>query len=455
MNGKKRNQYLLQWLREAKIHNTANILWSGGYEDAYGIMEGLLALGSREMSFDWESLNSEPDRLHVLSLSYDAKNDIEPSLHSNNLNLFHRPNLEFIEPERWEMLLRDGEIIQNEQQLQRVLGGPKAKEDEQSTLRVKDWDGKVKIKVGDLSMDLEALEEIYHRYFDRDRGAEVHWDSKVSKEDYYRTIDWIKSKIVAGDFYEMNYCISFESTANIDPYWVFFVMAQVSAAPMMCFVKRDNYYLMSSSMERYMRRIDSVLVSQPIKGTIKNTAYRDDTRLTELGKELHNSVKDRAENTMIVDLVRNDLSRVCEPGSVRVPEWCGVYAYPHVLQMISTVVGELRKGITVSDIVKATFPMGSMTGAPKIEVMKQCEYIESFQRGLYSGSVGWMFGKHMDLNVIIRALQYDANSGALQYAVGGAITIDSEPEEEYQECAAKAQAMLKTLVAAGYSTSNL
>ena len=174
-----------------------------------------------------------------------------------------------------------------------------------------------------------------------------------------------------------------------------------------------------------------------------------------MANTLYNSEKDRAENVMIVDLVRNDLSRICSSSTVKVQELCGIYAFPHVLQMISTVFGKKKEDLQLSDIIQATFPMGSMTGAPKIAVMQACEEIESFKRGLYSGSIGWVCGDSFDLNVVIRALQFDSHQHTLQYAVGGAITVDSDADDEYKECMDKAEAMLKTLRKAGYSISNL
>jgi para-aminobenzoate synthetase component 1 len=160
---------------------------------------------------------------------------------------------------------------------------------------------------------------------------------------------------------------------------------------------------------------------------------------------LEQSEKDRAENIMIVDLVRNDLSRVCKAGTVKVEELCQVYSFEHVHQMISTVRGELQDSVSLQDIWMATFPMGSMTGAPKRAVMEHIDRYEDFARGLYSGSVGWMWGDDFDFNVVIRALQYDASSQLLGYHVGGAITFDSSPQAEYQECLDKAAGIRRAL----------
>jgi anthranilate/para-aminobenzoate synthase component I len=452
MNPHPRDQVLHAWVEDAKNQSHATILWSAGYQDSAGWFEGLFAKGLAEVGHDWSVLGTCDERLRILSLAYDAKNDVEPLLKSTNTDRFNRPNFELIAPEHWEILLRDGDKINRESHLMEFLQREKGNKEQLycTEALVTDWDNEVRLKQLNSasfpwgsSMKKPATE------------SSICWVPAVSKAEYQRTIDWIKSNIVAGDFYELNYCISFEATADIDPYWVFWVMTQVSGSPMMCFVKRGDYYLLSSSMERYLLNADGLVISQPIKGTVRNTAGKNIQHLQDLGEELYRSEKDRAENVMIVDLVRNDLSRVCVPNTVKVPELCGIYAYPHVLQMVSTVVGQLREDVSILDVLKATFPMGSMTGAPKIAVMKHCEQLESFKRGMYSGSIGWVCGNYFDLNVVIRALQYQSSKNALQYAVGGAITIDSNAAEEYQECLAKAEAMLRTLQVSGYSISNL
>lgn len=463
---KVRNQreVLRNWLEVVRKEDSATILWSAGYPDTYGIFEGLLAIGQQQVDNDWESLNVGDNRLRIVSLSYDAKNEIEPSLGSNNPDVFHRPSIELIMPNHWEMLLRNGEIVDTEKDLTTVTSlslGANHSSDHSVNL-VEHWDGTVRLTMNladETDTQYREVEKVnsLHNQASTIAGSEEHiqWKAKVSKSQYYETIAWIKSKIISGDFYEMNYCVSFEASAEIDPYWVFEVMTQVSAAPMMTFMKRGNYYLMSSSMERYLRSDGTWLLSQPIKGTMRNTSGNNAERLQSLADALYQSEKDKAENVMIVDLVRNDLSRICLPDSVKVRELCGIYAFPHVLQMISTVIGRKKSGIRFSDVIKATFPMGSMTGAPKIAVLEACEQVENFKRGLYSGSIGWICGDCFDLNVVIRTLQFDQSLHYLQYAVGGAITMDSIADEEYQECLAKAEAVLKTLSAAGYSISNL
>jgi para-aminobenzoate synthetase component 1 len=148
---------------------------------------------------------------------------------------------------------------------------------------------------------------------------------------------------------------------------------------------------------------------------------------------------------MIVDLVRNDLSRICEVGSVEVPELCGIHSFSHVHQMISTIQGRLLPNKGFESILEALFPMGSMTGAPKLEVMKYIDQLESFERTFYSGSIGYFYQGDFDLNVVIRSIQYDFRTENITYCVGGAITFDSVADQEFQECITKAAAIAETL----------
>jgi para-aminobenzoate synthetase component 1 len=209
---------------------------------------------------------------------------------------------------------------------------------------------------------------------------------------------------------------------------------------MAAFVKSDGHYLCSASMERFLRLLGNRIMSQPIKGTRGRSVEMASDQALKL--ELSLSLKDRAENVMIVDLVRNDLARVCETGSIAVPELFGVYTFEHVHQMISTVEGILKPEMKLPDILRATFPMGSMTGTPKIAAMKHIEYLEDFKRSWYAGSAGYIKpGGDFDLNVIIRSLCYNHETEMISYASGGAITIDSRPEEEWEECLVKARAI--------------
>jgi len=197
-------------------------------------------------------------------------------------------------------------------------------------------------------------------------------------------------------------------------------------------------------MERFLVKKQNTLISQPIKGTIGKGKTLEEDKL--LIQELENSEKDRAENVMIVDLVRNDLAKVCKPGTIKVEELFGIYSYLQVHQMISTVSGELKPNITFGDILRATYPMGSMTGAPKIAAMKFIEELEDFKRGWYSGSVGYIEPNgDFDFNVVIRSLLGNMNTKEIAYCAGGAITIDSETDKEWNEIKLKTKAITSIL----------
>jgi para-aminobenzoate synthetase component 1 len=245
--------------------------------------------------------------------------------------------------------------------------------------------------------------------------------------------------------YELNLCQEFYAeNIALDPLRVFWRLMAASPAPFAGFVRWHDHFLLCASPERFLSRQGSQLISQPIKGTIRRgaTPAADAQQRHAL---LHDE-KERAENLMIVDLVRNDLARLAQTGTVRVPELFGLYPFRHLWQMISTVTAELRPGADLVDALHAAFPMGSMTGAPKIRAMQLIEQYENSRRSLYSGSLGyaWPTGEFA-LNVVIRSLQYRQDTGYLSFQVGSAITYDSDPEREYEECLLKAQALLEVL----------
>lgn len=197
---------------------------------------------------------------------------------------------------------------------------------------------------------------------------------------------------------------------------------------------------MCASPERYLFKDGVKVLSQPIKGTARRDA--DVTIDSQIKQELRNSIKDQAENVMIVDLVRNDLARSCETGSVHVDELFGIYSFPQVHQMISTVSGELKPGVPFTNAIHYSFPMGSMTGAPKIKVMELIELYEQQRRELFSGTVGYINPEgDFDFNVVIRSLFYNAATQYLSYQTGGAITYDSDPMKEWEEMRLKAWAL--------------
>lgn len=275
--------------------------------------------------------------------------------------------------------------------------------------------------------------------------TKVEINSRVSREKYIKNVVSVKESIKKGDIYETNYCIEFYSeNASIDPVSVYDKLNHISPAPFSCFYKYHDQYLLSSSPERFLAKRSDKLVSQPIKGTAPRHA--DPQTDKELKEKLFNDPKERSENIMIVDLVRNDLSQSARRGTVTVEELCGVYSYQHVHQMTSTVSCRLRNDVHLVDAIKHAFPMGSMTGAPKIRAMEIIEAHEVTKRGLYSGTVGYISPcGNIDFNVIIRSILYNKANNFLSFMAGSAITILSEPEKEYQECLLKAQSLARVL----------
>ena len=256
--------------------------------------------------------------------------------------------------------------------------------------------------------------------------------AQIPKADYIHHIEKILALIRRGDFYEMNYCQAFEvDHLPAHPVNVYTHLTAVSPTPFACFYKNDHHYLLCASPERFLQKKGDQLISQPIKGTIKRNLENDADDKLQLEK-LQNSSKDKSENVMVVDLVRNDLSRICKQGSVEVSELFGIYSYPQVHQMISTITGKIGDNVSFSEILEAAFPMGSMTGAPKKSVMETIDLLEPTKRGLYSGTVGYINpAGDFDFNVVIRSIFYNRQNGKANYQVGGGITIYSDPEKEY------------------------
>lgn len=268
----------------------------------------------------------------------------------------------------------------------------------------------------------------------------------LSKEEYLKKIHALQAHILRGDCYEINFCQAFSAEdVAINPFPVFQKLRTVSPTPFAAFYRLHDKYLLCASPERFLFKQGNKLLSQPMKGTIK----RETSSLSKdegLKKALRQSAKDRAENVMIVDLVRNDLTRVCKAGSVTVDELFGIQTFPQVHQMVSTVSGELSEGISFPQVLQAVFPMGSMTGAPKHRVMQLIDEYEPSGRGLFSGSVGYLKPNgDFDFNVVIRSIMYNASTKYLSYQVGSGITFYSEAEAEWEECLLKAEAIRKAL----------
>ncbi|MCO6163829.1 anthranilate synthase component I family protein [Flavobacterium sp. NRK F7] len=268
---------------------------------------------------------------------------------------------------------------------------------------------------------------------------------RVSKESYLQKIQKMLDYIHLGSIYEANFCMEFYAEkAPIDPIIVYEKLNAISEPPFATFFKNKDQYLLSASPERYLKKVGEKVISQPIKGTARRSF--DVEQDAFLKKELMNSEKERSENIMIVDLVRNDLSHTATKGSVVVEELCKVYTFKQVHQMISTIISKVEHSVSPVEIIKTTFPMGSMTGAPKISAMKIIEELEVTKRGLYSGAVGYFTPTgDFDFNVVIRSILYDAKKQYLSFSVGSAITAQSIPENEYEECLLKAKAMFEVL----------
>lgn len=273
----------------------------------------------------------------------------------------------------------------------------------------------------------------------------INIEHRVNRQQYTETVRAIQQDIVEGEIYEMNYCIEFYATeAVINPLTTFLDLNAASPMPFAGFFKLEDKYLLCASPERSLKKIASKLISQPIKGTIKRSLDQEQDNI--LRNQLRNSEKEISENMMIMDLVRNDLSKSAIVGSVRVEEMFGIYSFQHLHQMITTVSATLKPAYPLSNALKNAFPMGSMTGAPKIRAMELIEKYERTRRGLFSGSMGYiMSNQDFDFNVIIRSLQYNSQTNYLSFMVGSVITYDSDPEQEYEECLLKASAIINIL----------
>ena len=282
-------------------------------------------------------------------------------------------------------------------------------------------------------------------YKDCTEKSSVDLITRTSKEEYVRKIKNIKQRILQGDCYEMNYCFDmYSKNKTINPYKTYIKLNDYTRSPMSTFFKLNQLYLLSSSPERFIKRINRKIISQPIKGTAKRGL--DSKEDEKIKYTLLSSPKELSENHMIVDLVRNDLSRVAEKGSVKVKNLNKLNTFKRVHQLISTIEAEIAVKTKFSKIITGMFPMGSMTGAPKIESMNIIDEYESTKRGLYSGSIGYIKpNKDFDFNVVIRSIIYDKLLKEINVSVGSAITFKSDPESEFEECLVKAEPMIKSL----------
>lgn len=402
---------MLDWASQFSI---LLFLDSNNYDDRYGSYECLLAAGAVEILSDTstEALRElhEARRDWLFGhITYDYKNTLEAGLASRHEVQTGFPLISFFRP-------------------QVVLYVDRGK----SQLTIESQDISPQQVFDDITNTKGTV---------TGRLPQLQFKYNNTREHYLRTIAALQEHIVNGDCYEINYCTEGVAYApHINPLHIFTRLSELSPAPFAAYYRLEDKYMSCSSPERYLQKKGDIIRSQPIKGTarrVENTALD-----AALRTDLQLSEKERAENVMIVDLVRNDLARSCRSGSVTVEELFGIYSFPQVHQMISTISAELNTGTPFTDAIKYSFPMGSMTGAPKIKVMELIDYYEASRRELFSGTVGYISPQgDFDFNVIIRSLFYNASNHRLSYQTGGAITYDSIAEKEWDEMRLKAWAL--------------
>lgn len=268
---------------------------------------------------------------------------------------------------------------------------------------------------------------------------------RIDKTTYIDRVNTLKKHIQRGDVYEANFCQEFYvENASIDPFKIYEKLNAISEAPFSALMKWNEQVLICSSPERFIQKKGTQVISQPIKGTAKRGATQQED--LQIKEALKNDQKERAENVMIVDLVRNDLSHIADKGSVQVDELCEVYSFKQVHQLISTIRATVSKALSPEEIIQALFPMGSMTGAPKLSALNLIEKLEESKRGVYSGALGYISPEgDFDFNVVIRSILVNLDKSFLSFSVGSAITNKSVAESEYEECLLKAKAMYQVL----------
>lgn len=346
-------------------------------------------------------------------LTYDLKNDVE-TLQSNNRDGLSFPDLYFFQPKKI-FIFKNGQL-------------------ELHYLSMCD---------DEMEADLEAILTTENKTDTQLNNIQIN--QRISQEDYLIKVHKLLEYIQQGEVYEANFCMEFfAEKARVSPLEIYQKLNALSKPPFAVFFKNNCHYLLSASPERYLKKKGTKIISQPIKGTSKRFL---DPELDQKSKiDLAQSQKERSENIMIVDLVRNDLSKTAIKNSVTVEELCQIYTFQQVHQMISTVTATVSPAIAPTEIIRTTFPMGSMTGAPKIAAMKIIEELEETKRGLYSGAIGYFDPNgDFDFNVVIRSILYNQMQEYLSFSVGSAITALAIPEEEYAECLLKAKAMFEVL----------
>ncbi len=404
----------IEW---ASSFDTACYFDSNNYADPYSVFDVMIAAGvdcdiTAQPGRAFEQLQHFLDQHKAYIpgyLSYDLKNETE-QLESNNPDHLHFPELYFFVPMHL-ILIKGTQVSIYSKSIESV------------------WNAIHNIKI------YAHLTEIFDGKI----------NSRFSRDEYISTVRQLQKHIRRGDIYEVNFCQEFYAeNPFLDPVKAFNQLNKLSPTPFASFFKSNNRYIISATPERFLSRKGNKLISQPIKGT----SPRNPDPVEDENQKIYlrNNEKELSENVMIVDLVRNDLTKSAKPGTVHVEELFGIYSFKQVHQLISTVVCDVAEEITNVQIIQNTFPMGSMTGAPKIKAMELAEQYERSRRGVYSGATGYFSPEgDFDFNVVIRTLLYDAKSKYLSFQVGSAITFDSDPEKEYDECVLKAQAINEVL----------
>ncbi len=407
-------QKALQW---AAQFDHVCYLDSNGYRDNYGNINVFIAVGAAdafvsagENTFTvlQRFLDDYPNTWIPGYLGYDLKNELE-DLHSQHPNHTGFPDAYFFIPKY--------------------------------TLLIGQFNAEIKGSDPQHIVDqIQASEPL-----DESPGFEGKLKYRMNKAAYVEAFADLQRHIRQGDAYEVNLCQEFYAeNATLNPLAAYRRLNEVSPTPFSCFFKFGHKYILSASPERFLSKNGTTLLSQPIKGTAPRG--KDSIEDDRIKATLATSPKEISENIMIVDLVRNDLTRSASPGTVAASSLLQIHSFKQVHQLISTVTCQIREGIGMVETIQNTFPPGSMTGAPKISAMKLIDQYENSRRGVYSGALGYFSPQgNYDFSVVIRTLLYNAENGYLSFHTGGAITDNADPEREYNECLLKGKALFEVL----------
>lgn len=410
---------ILTWAQQFR-----EVVWldSNAYAQKHSTFQSILAVDAfTAIQTDCQGAFKQLEEYQTLTkdwlfgfLGYDLKNDVE-QLSSKNNDELDFPDLYFFQPKRLFL------FSENEVEIQYL----NCMEDELET----DWQ--------------EILSTVITETSPRKNSVKIQL--RTSKDNYFTKVEKMLEHIHLGNIYEANFCQEFYSeNVDIEPLTTFLHLNKISQSPFASYLKIDHLFALSASPERYLKRTGNTVISQPIKGTAKRLSSKSKDQI--LKTKLKQDPKELSENIMITDLVRNDLSRIATKGSVVVEELCKVYTFEQVHQLISTISCKVAPQTSSVKIIKETFPMGSMTGAPKVSAMHIIENLEDAKRGLYSGAIGYFSPTgDFDFNVVIRSILYNQKKLYASFSVGGAITSNSIPEKEYEECMVKAKAMREAL----------